>query len=187
VRPFSFLWAFVENPTRNNQQKNPNFCLAMQALRPSYSPQPEDIPRAFVEAWNQRDAVALANLFAEDAEFVNVVGLWWHDRKAIYKAHHYGLTRIFADSDLAIRQLRSKMLGDDVAVVHARMVLQGQTSHGGVQAPQRRQNVFTFVTQRKSEGWICVAAHNTDIVPGKETNIIDEKGRLSAIDYRKES
>ena len=48
---------------------------------------PASIPKVFVEAWNNRDADKLASLFDEDAELVNVTGLWWHDREAIRKAH----------------------------------------------------------------------------------------------------
>ena len=47
---------------------------------------PEQIPSLFEDAWNKRDADALALLFDEDAEFVNVAGLWWHDRASIRKA-----------------------------------------------------------------------------------------------------
>jgi len=36
--------------------------------------EPEDIPKLFVEFWNQKDAAGIASLFKEDAEFVNVVG-----------------------------------------------------------------------------------------------------------------
>lgn len=38
---------------------------------------PVDIPARFEEAWNERDARKLAAIFDEDAEFVNVVGIWW--------------------------------------------------------------------------------------------------------------
>ena len=37
---------------------------------------PESIPTLFVEAWNNRDPETLAAMFDEDAEFVNVTGLW---------------------------------------------------------------------------------------------------------------
>lgn len=42
---------------------------------------PKEIPYLFEQYWNQRDAGSLANLFAEDADFVNVVGIWWACRK----------------------------------------------------------------------------------------------------------
>ena len=50
----------------------------------------------------QRDPDALASLFDSDAEFVNVTGLWWHDRASIRKAHAYGLERIFSASTLTV-------------------------------------------------------------------------------------
>ena len=64
------------------------------------SSRPEAVAAEFVEAWNRRDPDALAALFDEDAEFVNVTGLWWHTRNKIRSAHAYGLTRIFKDSSL---------------------------------------------------------------------------------------
>ena len=60
---------------------------------------PEEIPALFAQAWNDRDPDALASLFDEDAEFVNVTGVCWHDRASIRKAHAYGLERIFNHID----------------------------------------------------------------------------------------
>ena len=51
----------------------------------------EAVARAFFDRWNDHDAEGIAALFAEDADFVNVVGLWWRNRRAIRKAHDYGL------------------------------------------------------------------------------------------------
>lgn len=48
---------------------------------------PENIPARFTEAWNERDPEKVAAIFDEDAEFVNVVGIWWHNREEIYKAY----------------------------------------------------------------------------------------------------
>lgn len=145
---------------------------------------PESIPIVFAEAWNNRDPDTLASIFDEDAEFVNVVGLWWHDRASIRKAHAYGLERIFNQSTLRIVRVKVKPLSDDIAVVHARMSLSGQTPVGDVAHPRPRQNIFSFVVHRTTDGWRCAAAQNTDVVPGMETNIIDEEGRFRAADYR---
>ena len=147
--------------------------------------EPEEIPALFVEAWMKRDADMLASLFAEDAEFVNVVGLWWHNREDIRKAHAYGFDKIFSNSDLALRKTTVKYLGENVAVVHARMRLKNQTPGGEVKTPSLRQNMFSFVVQKQEGNWICVSAHNTDIVPGAETNIIDEDGNFKSVNYRK--
>ncbi len=144
---------------------------------------PERIPAVFVEAWNARDPVTLASVFDEDAEFVNVTGLWWHDRAAIQRAHAYGLKHIFGDSELRIVRRTVKWLRDDVAVVHAKMRLTGQTPVAGVEAPGPRQTIFFFVVHRTPRGWRCAAAHNTDVVPAAETNVLDDEGRLRPVSY----
>jgi uncharacterized protein (TIGR02246 family) len=147
---------------------------------------PDGIPVVFVEAWNNRDPDTLASIFDEDAEFVNVVGLWWHDRESIRKAHAYGLTRIFNRSTLRLGTVRVKRLSDDIAVVHARMTLVGQTPVADVERPGTRSNIFSFVVHRTPEGWRCAAAHNTDVVPNAETNVVDDKGRFRSVDYRRQ-
>lgn len=162
-----------------------NYLFVQMKLHQTYLQQPEELPEKWVDAWNRRDAEALANLFTEDAEFVNVVGLWWHNRKDIWKAHDYGLRVIFNDSTLELRKTTCKYIGNGAAVVHARMKLSGQSQHGDVTSPLDRKNIFSFVIEKKEQGWVCVSAHNTDVVPGKETNLIGENGEMKSVDYRK--
>jgi uncharacterized protein (TIGR02246 family) len=145
---------------------------------------PEDVPRRFVEAWNKRDPDALASLFDADAEFVNVTGLWWHDRASIRKAHAYGLERIFNASTLSVDELRVKPLSDDIAVVHVALTLAGQTAIAGIRQPAARKTIFSFVVHRISGRWLCASAHNTDVVPDMETNVVGEDGAFRAANYR---
>ena len=146
---------------------------------------PEDVAATFVEAWNQRDPDALAALFDDHAEFVNVTGLWWHTREEIRKAHAYGLTRIFKESALAATERpRQTVVGRDRYIVHARMTLTGQSPVNDITAPRLRSNVMSFVVRRTTEGWRCASAHNTDVVRGAETNVVDDEGRLRSVSYR---
>jgi uncharacterized protein (TIGR02246 family) len=136
---------------------------------------PEEIPAAFAAAWTARDAAALAALFAPDADFVNVVGLWWHNRQDIERAHAYGLSRIFQHSTLRPGGVKTRLLGSDHAVVHCRWHLLGQTGAEGEHL-EPRQSVMVFVAQREPAGWQVVAAQNTDVIPGAETIAITAKG-----------
>lgn len=144
---------------------------------------PEDVPRLFVENWNKRRPDLMAALFEEDADFVNVVGLWWENRADIFAAHDYGLKVIFKDSTLKMGRVKVRQLADDVAVVHVRMRLSGQSDLGGKAGT--RQTVFSFVVRKSEAGWLCASAQNTDIVPGAETYIRTESGELVPADYRK--
>ena len=103
----------------------------------------------FVDAWNHRDPDALAALFDTDAEFVNVTGLWRHTRDEIRSAHAYGLIRIFKDSWLQATDVRVKRLSDEIAVLHARMTLTGQTSVDEITAPRPRSNVMSLSSIRR--------------------------------------
>ena len=142
---------------------------------------PEDFPKAFADAWHSRNGHRIGALFAEDADFVNVTGLWWRNRDAISKAHDYALKSFFADSTLKPGVTRTRMLGPDHASVQCRFTLTGQKApDGSIAGP--RQTILSFTLRRTPEGWQAVAAQNTDVVPGKETHL--NAGTLTAVDYR---
>ena len=153
----------------------------------SYSKQDhaESIPKVFIEAWNRRDAKKIASLFDEDAEFINVTGLWWHSRNAIERAHAYGLSTIFNNSILSLITCRVKFLAENIAVVNAKIKLSGQTSIGSIASPEERKTIFTFVVHKKGEQWSCASAQNTDVVPNMETHARDEEGQLKPVNYRR--
>jgi len=171
------------------------------AKRPSanesgYGPahRPGRIAERWIDAWNNRNANRLAALFEEDAEFVNVTGLWWHDREAIRQAHAYGFDTIFSESTISLLEKRVKWIvgsprenGNAACVVHAKMKLEGQTPVGEVERPGVRRTLFSFVVRRSEGRWACVSAHNTDVVPGSETNVVGPKGEMRSVSYRSAS
>lgn len=160
--------------------------------------QPEDVAHGFARAWEQADADAIADLFAEDADFVNVVGFWWTRREQIRHNHAHGFAHIFPGSTLALERVRVRDLGD-TAVVHARWRIEGQrmpcaegraplAASAGPAPPApptpqpeegsgERRGILTFVVHRQGDGtWRAVAAQNTDIVPGAQTLMAGEAG-----------
>jgi uncharacterized protein (TIGR02246 family) len=130
-------------------------------LPPHRQDKPEDIPAAFARAWNAHDAEALASLFDEDAEFVNVTGICWHDRESIRKGHAEGGEPIFNSSTLAIDDMKVKLLAPNVALVHARMTC--QCAPDSEQPAQPRTTIVSFVAHQLGERWLCAAAHNTGL------------------------
>lgn len=144
---------------------------------------PEDIPKLFAKAWNARDAQMLSSLFVKDADFVNVVGLWWEKREDIERAHHYGLTTFFRKTEISARRVKVRQVGDDIAIVHTCWRLTGQLDDVG-QPLDPRFALMVFVVQKQTSGWAVLAAHNTDIVPGAETNVT-KNGVMKSVSYRK--
>lgn len=132
---------------------------------------PAEVVSRWQEAWNRGDADSLAQLFAPNAEFVNVVGLWWHDREAIRASHAFGFAKIFTGSTITMNQPRVRHLGPDAATVHSRWRIVGQISPTGEPAGER-EGIFLFVLERRAGAWITVAAQNTDVVRGAQTHIV---------------
>ena len=143
---------------------------------------PEDFPAAFRDAWMARDGDAIGALFVPEADFVNVVGIWWEDRAAIARAHGYALGSFFSRSRLTVGRVKVRALGADHAVVHARFRLTGQLAPDGSEA-DTRSTILSFVLARGGDGWLAVSAQNTDIVPGAET-FRAGGGSLAPEDYR---
>ncbi len=144
---------------------------------------PEWVAAEFAAAWNSGDADRLAALFVEDADFVNVVGLWWHRREDIRRAHDYGFTHIFPGSTMTVLQVRTRALSADAAVVQAKWQVDGQRTPEGEPAGRRR-GIITFVGHRDDQdGWWVVTAHNTDVLAGAET-LLDDGAGLRPRHYR---
>lgn len=135
---------------------------------------PETIPALFARAWNDRDADALAALFDEDAEFVDVNGQCWHDRESIRRAHAgTGPDGIVIDSTLAPGEATVKLLTPEIALVHARMTRAGEEIAGATQAPEPRATIASFVVHRAGDRWRCASAHTSDVVAAAGTIAID--------------
>ncbi len=96
--------------------------LAGTALRAGQSPDETEIRKVELglqEAWNHHDMKAWANLFTEDADFVNVAGWWWKGRAQIEKKHTEIHAYIFRDSTLTIDEVDTKFLTPEIAIVHS--------------------------------------------------------------------
>lgn len=126
------------------------------------------VASAFVAAWNVHDMNALANLFAERADFVNVVGMWWRDRETIRKAHEQAHQTIFKASTLVLDSSTVKFLMPDVAIAHVVWTLSGHLTPDGTPGPPRH-GILSFVMKRQGKNWLVESAQNTDIVPGVVT------------------
>ncbi len=129
---------------------------------------PEEIVGRFTDAWNRHDMAALAALFAEEADFVNVVGMWWRSRAEIEAAHAEAHATFFKDSRLEGELASLKQLTPEVAVVHVRWQLTGQLEPDGTIGAPRR-GILVFVLARAAGGWRARVAQNTDIMPGLRT------------------
>lgn len=115
------------------------------------------------EAWNRHDAKAYANLFAEDADVVNVLGWWWKGRSEIESKLAAAYTFVFRDSTLTVTEVHVRFLTPHVAVAHVRWSMVGAKTPPGI--PEPRQGIQTQVLQKLAGKWLIAAFQNTNGIP----------------------
>ena len=108
---------------------------------------------------------ALVGLFAPDAEFVNVVGIWWRGRAQIRTAHEFTHSSIFKDSRLRILDTQVRLPVNGIALARSRWQLEGHVGPDGSALPPRN-GILLSVLRHRAGGWLIIDAQNTDIVEG---------------------
>lgn len=125
----------------------------------------ERVVASFAETWNRHDMDAFADLFSTDAEFVNVVGIWWKGREEIKAAHELTHRTLFRNSRLTIFDTSTRFPAPTVAIARCRWALQGHTSPDGAPLPARHGLLVNLL--RHGDGrWSIIDSQNTDIIEG---------------------
>jgi uncharacterized protein (TIGR02246 family) len=125
----------------------------------------ESVISALAESWNRHDMAMYGAQFADDADFVNVLGMHWHGREAIESQHAAIHRTIFRNSVLKILDYSLRPLGTDVVLVLIRWEMTGHEMPPGVPFAAVRHGMITSVFVEREERWVIGALQNTEIVP----------------------
>jgi len=123
------------------------------------------VVKAFAEAWNRHDMNAFSELFAEDAEFVNVVGLWWKGRAEIKGAHEFAHQTMFKNSRLDINEIETRFPAPGIAISRCRWRVEGHVTPDGASLPPRT-GILVNTLRRAGSAWHIIDSQNTDIIEG---------------------
>jgi uncharacterized protein (TIGR02246 family) len=114
------------------------------------------LPHRFAWAWNRHDMDAAFADFEDDAVFVDVRGTW-HSYEEIVNEHAALHRTVFANSTLAIDDVRLRLITIDSAYVHAEWTL----TDAGSDAELVRRGTLIFVVARQGSAWRVFAAQST--------------------------
>jgi uncharacterized protein (TIGR02246 family) len=123
-----------------------------------------DVVNGFATAWNHHDAKALANLYTPDADFVNVIGLWWHGRDEIRTEHQRMHEGRMKNTTLTSEVPVVRMVSPTVAIAHAKWELRGDTGAPGWKPSDVRRGILVHVLVKRDGVWRITTTQNTDIV-----------------------
>jgi len=120
---------------------------------------------SLIDCWNRHDVPALASYFAEDADFVNVLGARMQGRTTIEAQHKRLHETIFRRTVLRKVAITVRLVREDVAVAHVQWEMTGAEPVPGWNVSDPRRGIFSYILVRQNEGWRITAAHNTDTIP----------------------
>jgi uncharacterized protein (TIGR02246 family) len=118
----------------------------------------------FSHGWNLHDGKIFSEVFSEDADFTNVMGISRSGRKAIGDLHDPLFKTIWATSILTITKSRTRFIKPDVAAVDAWWDLEGLKDNNGNDRPSRN-GLLNFIMTKKDDKWKITVMHNMDL-PG---------------------
>jgi uncharacterized protein (TIGR02246 family) len=122
------------------------------------------LPQAFCAAWNRHDGHALAQVMADDVDFVTVGAMWLHGRPDFEKYHVRLLSGRFNQSTMTLLQTAVRFLRPEVAIVHWSWKIVGDRNPDGTsRAP--RYGLITMVVEKRGGNWLVVASQNDNAVP----------------------
>jgi uncharacterized protein (TIGR02246 family) len=119
---------------------------------------------AQAEAWNRHDMTAFAAQFTTDADFVNVIGMWWVGREHIQERHAEVHRTIFRASTLRILETSVQFVSPAVALAHVNWEMSGHERLPGWELAPVRRGLMTQLLVPQGDRWLVRASHNTDIV-----------------------
>jgi uncharacterized protein (TIGR02246 family) len=142
------------------------FTLAPSAVAATLSKEDDQGIRKTVtgieESWNAHDMKAFGKLLREDAEWINVVGMHWHGRDAVVKAHAIFHEIMFKDCRLKTDAIEIRALGGDHAIAVVTTTQDSFTTPDGHVMP-KGQTKQSYVLAKESNGWKIVHAQNVRV------------------------
>jgi uncharacterized protein (TIGR02246 family) len=106
-----------------------------------------------------------AELFAEDADFVNVGGWWFRGRAEIEENHAVLHQTIFRESAMELRLAAFKQVNTDVSILHVKWRMAGHDASGVEETTEPRHGVWSWVVRDRNGRVEIVSSHNTDTLP----------------------
>ena len=116
---------------------------------------PADLANAFVAAWNDHDADAVAALFLPDGRMTTAFGQLLRGREAVRDGHARAFEGPYAGARIAEHAVETLRERPQLALVAIDWRIEGAEG-----APANRGSLL-LVLERRQGGWLIVAGQNT--------------------------
>lgn len=122
-----------------------------------------DVEAAQATTWNAHDAHGFAQLFAPDADVIDVRASQWHGRDATELMIAQAFASVFAKSNLRIDAVNIRSLSPDLALAYVNWTITGIGSAADV----ARSGIQTQVLKKVDDRWLILSFQNTSAMPDR--------------------
>jgi uncharacterized protein (TIGR02246 family) len=124
---------------------------------------------AMVESWNKHDHAQMAAYATEDFSWVNIVGMWWKNRKEVQFSTQLYHEVMFKTTPMKKIGVFVRFIRDDVAVVHFKSHVGTFSTPDGHQMPDNDE-IALLVFVKQDGVWLMTAGENVIIDPVAQKN-----------------
>jgi uncharacterized protein (TIGR02246 family) len=165
----SFLWAIGLTAPVRLGGSGPGGGAAFVQPRATAAQSSDDpflaVATAWQDAWNRHDMDALADVVAEDVDFITIGGRKLKGRAA-FKTHHARVhaAPVFNEAVVEIRATHVQRLSPEVVLMHVEHGGRGDRNPDGTPRASRGNGIFTWILTPSGGRWRVRASCNT--LPG---------------------
>jgi uncharacterized protein (TIGR02246 family) len=122
------------------------------------------VAKDYETRWNKHDMNSFADLFTDDAEWVNVVGMVWRGKPEIMKAHRAFHETNFKNRSVYVDDVSVRFIRPDVAVAIVKWKVDGFIAPDGRQF-DKGIDVSTLVFAKQNGKWLIASGENVTVDP----------------------
>lgn len=121
----------------------------------------KQVVAGYSEAFNHHDAEATANLFAEDADFTNLRGVYRHGRKEIEQTFVTLYAGVLKNARRTDTVKNVRFLTPEIAVMDDLWEIEGSAAADG-SGNSARKGLFDWVLTKTNGRWVITAFHEAE-------------------------
>ena len=125
------------------------------------------VANGYCGAWNRHDMEALSELFSEDAQWINIVGMHWPGRTAVVAGHDAYHRTFFRATGIEIADAQVAEIAPGAATAVILLTVGPFTPPDGVPRPGS-DNRLSLVLTKRSGRWRITHGHNTVVDKGAQ-------------------
>jgi uncharacterized protein (TIGR02246 family) len=125
------------------------------------------VVKGYCEAWNTHDMRALAELFVDDAHWINIVGMHWPGKPAVVAGHAAYHQTFFRTTGIEMADVEIREISPDVTAAVILLEVDPFTPPDGIARPSSEDRLSLILTKRSGR-WLIAHGHNTLIDHGAQ-------------------